>query len=138
MTQKKYDDEFKRNAVDLLLTSGKPLKPMARELGVSDSALRDWRDKHLERLEDAIAVFRGDNGEHLRDRIGPPSGFPVSLCPCVCPVSRPRFRRVASGHGEGRQAGKRPEQAIKKGVSVSENPSKLVAGLGFEPRTFRL
>ncbi len=51
MLNRRYDEEFKNNCVELLLTSGKPLKPMARELGVSDSALRKWRDAYLERME---------------------------------------------------------------------------------------
>ena len=33
MSPKRYDKEFKRNCVDLLLTGGKSLKPLARELG---------------------------------------------------------------------------------------------------------
>jgi len=46
-TQKRYDAQFKRDAVDLLLTSGKPLKRLAHELGVCDVTLRGWRDRHL-------------------------------------------------------------------------------------------
>ena len=48
MPTKHYDDEFRQNCVDLLLSSGKKLKPMARELGISDSTLREWRDKYLD------------------------------------------------------------------------------------------
>jgi transposase len=44
---KRYDAIFKRDAVELLLTSGKPLKALAVELGVSDVTLRGWRDRHL-------------------------------------------------------------------------------------------
>lgn len=50
-TPKRYDAEFRRNAVDLLLSSGKPLKPLALELGVSDTTLRAWRDAYLDKLE---------------------------------------------------------------------------------------
>ena len=32
MVQRRYDKEFKINAVELLLNSGKPLKPLAKEL----------------------------------------------------------------------------------------------------------
>lgn len=46
---KRYDAQFKREAVELLLTSGKPLKVMARELGVCDVSLRSWRDRHLDK-----------------------------------------------------------------------------------------
>lgn len=48
---KKYDATFKRDAVELLLTSGKPLKTLARELGISDMTLRNWRDEHLTNAE---------------------------------------------------------------------------------------
>jgi transposase len=42
-----FDEEFKRNAVDLWAHSGKPLKVVARELGISDVTLRAWRDRIL-------------------------------------------------------------------------------------------
>lgn len=45
--QKHYDAQFKRDAVELLLTSGRPLKRLAHELGVCDVTLRSWRDRHL-------------------------------------------------------------------------------------------
>ena len=40
---KPYPDEFKREAVALLETSGRPLGQIARDLGVSTQALRSWR-----------------------------------------------------------------------------------------------
>jgi transposase len=40
---KPYPEEFKREAVALLRTSGRPLGRVARELGVSTQALRTWR-----------------------------------------------------------------------------------------------
>jgi transposase len=48
---KRYDATFKRDAVELLLTSGKPLKVLALELGVCDVTLRNWRDRHLQKTE---------------------------------------------------------------------------------------
>ena len=48
---KRYDAEFRLNAVELLLKSGKPLKVLAKELGICDVTLRSWRDRHLEKLE---------------------------------------------------------------------------------------
>jgi transposase len=48
---KRYDATFKRDAVELLLTSGKPLKVLAVELGVCDVTLRNWRDRHLQKAE---------------------------------------------------------------------------------------
>lgn len=44
---KNYDEEFRRNAVDLLVTSGKPLKRVAAELGMSANSLRSWRNRLL-------------------------------------------------------------------------------------------
>lgn len=43
MPRQRYDDEFKKQAVQLVLTSGRPLAEIARELGVADWNLRDWR-----------------------------------------------------------------------------------------------
>jgi len=48
---KRYDATFKGDAVELLLTSGKPLKVLAVELGVCDVTLRNWRDRHLQKTE---------------------------------------------------------------------------------------
>ncbi len=50
-TPKRYDAQFKRDAVELLLTSGKPLTRLAHELGICDVTLRDWRDRHLSKSE---------------------------------------------------------------------------------------
>ncbi len=38
----KYTDEFKRDAVSLVLTQGMTQKQVARDLGVSKSALQVW------------------------------------------------------------------------------------------------
>jgi transposase len=48
---KRYEEEFKRNAVNLLVMEGRPLKVLAGELGVSDTSLRIWRDRYLEAAE---------------------------------------------------------------------------------------
>ena len=42
---KRYDEAFKRSAIDMVLHSGKPLKQIARELGVTTWTLRDWRKR---------------------------------------------------------------------------------------------
>ena len=41
--QKVYTKEFKEEAVRLAQTSGKPIAQIARELGISDSAIHGWR-----------------------------------------------------------------------------------------------
>jgi transposase len=41
--QKTYTPEFKREAVQLAQTSGKPIVQVARELGISDTSIHQWR-----------------------------------------------------------------------------------------------
>jgi transposase len=41
--QKTYTPEFKREAVRLAQTSGKPITQIARELGISDTSIYQWR-----------------------------------------------------------------------------------------------
>ena len=42
-----YDEEFQREAVRLLLTSGKTVPQLAGELGVSSYRLRQWQQDQL-------------------------------------------------------------------------------------------
>jgi transposase-like protein len=44
-TPKRYDESFKRSAVEHWLSSGKKAKQVAAELGVSSWNLRDWRKR---------------------------------------------------------------------------------------------
>ena len=64
---KRYDQEFKRDAVTMLINSGKPLKQVAKELGVSDASLRDWREAYLKALEGRPAG--GEGGPTPRDLV---------------------------------------------------------------------
>jgi transposase len=41
-TNKRYPDQFKREAVELVRVSGRPVGQIAEELGVSDQTLRNW------------------------------------------------------------------------------------------------
>ncbi len=43
MDRKSYTEEFKREAVRLMETSGKPIAQLARDLGVNDNNLYRWR-----------------------------------------------------------------------------------------------
>jgi transposase len=42
-----FTDEFKREAVALLASSGRPLVQIASELGISPSMLRNWRHRSI-------------------------------------------------------------------------------------------
>ena len=44
-TRANYDPDFRQEAVNLLLSSGRPLKRVAAELGISANSLRTWRDR---------------------------------------------------------------------------------------------
>jgi transposase len=43
--RRQFTDEFKREAVALLVSSGRPLLQIASELGISPSMLRNWRNR---------------------------------------------------------------------------------------------
>lgn len=51
-TRRRFTDEFKRNAVEVVRTTGKPIAQVARELGVTESSLGRW-----------VAQDRVDRGE---------------------------------------------------------------------------
>ena len=44
--RKKYDDEFKKNAVKLSYASPKSVKEVAKSLGISEAILYRWRQKY--------------------------------------------------------------------------------------------
>lgn len=49
--RRKYDDEFKKDAVRLLISSGRTIREVAEELGVERSNLGRWRLEHLSKLD---------------------------------------------------------------------------------------
>ena len=52
--QKTYTPEFKREAVHLAQTSGKPIAQVARELGISDTSIHQWRKEMAEHGQEAF------------------------------------------------------------------------------------
>ncbi|MBO0779147.1 MAG: transposase [Ktedonobacteraceae bacterium] len=52
--QKTYTLEFKREAVRLAQTSGKPIVQVARDLGMSDTSIHQWRKELAEHGEEAF------------------------------------------------------------------------------------
>lgn len=59
-----YTEEFKRDAVRLVETSGKPKTQIARELGISDSALYRWLKEYGQRSEPNA---NGQGGPSVKD-----------------------------------------------------------------------
>jgi transposase len=41
-TRRKFDEDFKRGAVQLVFETGKPVAQVARELGVNEGTLGNW------------------------------------------------------------------------------------------------
>ena len=52
--QKVYTREFKEEAVRLAQTSGKSITQVARELGISDTSIHQWRKELGERGKEAF------------------------------------------------------------------------------------
>ncbi len=52
--QKVYAREFKQEAVRLAQTSGKPIAQVARELGISDTSIHQWRKELAEHGQEAF------------------------------------------------------------------------------------
>lgn len=44
---KRHGEAFRKDAVELLINSGDPVKQVARELGISTWTLRRWREAYL-------------------------------------------------------------------------------------------
>jgi transposase len=73
--QKTYTAEFKREAVQLAQSSGKPITQIARELGISDTSIPQWRKEMTEHGSQAFpgsghqtAKARGNTSPQTRMR----------------------------------------------------------------------
>ena len=64
--RRKFSDEFKRDAVEIVRSSGKPVRQVANELGIYDSALGNWvRQDEINRGEwEGLST---DEWERLRE-----------------------------------------------------------------------
>ena len=102
-THRKYDNDFRQEAVNLLLSSDRPLKRVAAELGITPNSLRSWRDKALGQGRAAQAASAQPNG-----RSGAPLAEPAA-----------EIRRLQREV----QYLRRQREILKKAVSIlSEDP----------------
>lgn len=62
----RYSEEFKRDAVALVHSSGKTVTEGARDLGVSPEGLRNWYRK--DQAEQAVPAAGGDRGLSAAER----------------------------------------------------------------------
>ena len=64
--RRKFSDEFKRDAVEIVRSSGKPIGQVANELGIYDSTLGNWvRQDGINRGESE--GLTSDERERLRE-----------------------------------------------------------------------
>jgi transposase-like protein len=50
-TRKKYDEEFKRNTIGLMVENGRSGGEVARELGIGPSVINRWKREYLNELD---------------------------------------------------------------------------------------
>jgi transposase len=67
--QKRYDEEFKRQAVELVIHSGKSQTQIARELGVSEYSLTLWKRAYIGRLKPALMDGEQMSPEQMLEKI---------------------------------------------------------------------
>lgn len=61
----KFTPEFKRDAVELVLSSGRSVNDVARELGLSNETLRSWVNKHREQPDAAVPASPADKDTEI-------------------------------------------------------------------------
>lgn len=66
MARRQFSKEFKREAVQLLHSSGKKLSPTARELGVRPNVLRAWEE--MVKVEEKTGLTTDELAELARLR----------------------------------------------------------------------
>src|SRR3954453_9855112 len=81
-TRREFTPEFKREAVALLESSGRPQMQIATELGISQSMLRNWR-----------ALLSGGSPRSRTTSDAPPAGSPPAPSPADQAAEIARLRR---------------------------------------------
>lgn len=63
--RRKFDEDFKHGAVQLVVESGKPIAQVARELGVNEGTLGNWCARERREREGGGAVLSEDERAEL-------------------------------------------------------------------------
>lgn len=89
-SRRKYSPEFKAEAIELLISSGRPMVQVAAEIGVNEGTLGNWgrvgKEEHADAAEDEpgpaewakFKVFQAENAEPLLVADKAPSTAPLS------------------------------------------------------------
>ena len=66
--RRKFSDGFKRDAVEIVTSSGKPIAQVARELGIYDSTLGNWvkQDEINRGVRDGVTTAEREEVVELR------------------------------------------------------------------------
>ena len=64
-TYRKFDEDFKRGAVQLVFETGKPIAEVARELGVNEGTLGNWCAVERRRREGGTTALSEDERAEL-------------------------------------------------------------------------
>jgi transposase-like protein len=67
--RRSFTEDYKRQAVDLVASSGRSVGSVAKELGLRDSVLRRWVERRGARREPAAASRRPTTRRRCRRRI---------------------------------------------------------------------
>jgi transposase len=68
-TRRKFDEDFKRGAVQLVFETGKPIAQVARDLGVHEGTLGNWcATERRKREGGSSALTEGERSELVRLR----------------------------------------------------------------------
>lgn len=62
---RRYDRHYKKQAVQLLLSSGKTINQVSKELGISRKALQSWKEAHLRKTQTVEHAGRQITAEEL-------------------------------------------------------------------------
>ena len=103
--RRSFTDEFKREAVALLQTSGRPLMQIAGELGIQPSMLRKWRNG-VERVP--AGVSQRPNTQAVAPQAGTPDDRSAEIVRLRREVQRLRMER----------------DILKKTVAIFSEPPK--------------
>src|SRR6516164_1446644 len=109
--RRSFTDDYKRQAVDLVASSGRSIGSVAKELGLRDSVLRRWVEQRGARLEPTASDAAPHNaggaavgGPRGGDRDGP--GYPLPAC--ISAKGAQRSTSSSARHRRRRSFAKRP------------------------------
>jgi Transposase len=92
-SRRQFTAEFKRDAVDLVRSSDRPIAEIARELGIYDSTLGNWvRQDRIDRRETGLPATSRPGCERSSART-PRCGWSVTCSNEPSPSGSPNSRR---------------------------------------------